>query len=227
MRPPVRRARWRRICRYPSTSVNHNRTKRISRSSSVRSTNSFCRSMSAAYAPAVNSVLHGDCDHPPRAGALRRRVRSSARSTSPRRFRRKAVAPWRCPAPSPTPVSRRRARGTVARPRSINARPVPVPASRRLHVQVVEHSHPSGVQGLPCSSRSSRIPTASVPPRDQLHPLVGILDQRGRQRQQAVIGRVHAIEIAVGPHHRHQLRQVRNGDRCRCSARIGCPAVAL
>ena len=32
--------------RYPSTSVNHSRTKRISRSSSVRSTNSFCRSMS-------------------------------------------------------------------------------------------------------------------------------------------------------------------------------------
>ena len=31
--------------RYPSTSVNHSRTKRISRSSSVRSTNSFCRSM--------------------------------------------------------------------------------------------------------------------------------------------------------------------------------------
>jgi hypothetical protein len=34
--------------RYPSTSVNHSRTKRMSRSSSVRSTNSFCRSMTAA-----------------------------------------------------------------------------------------------------------------------------------------------------------------------------------
>ena len=34
--------------RYPSTSVNHSRTKRISRSSSVRSTNSICRSMSRA-----------------------------------------------------------------------------------------------------------------------------------------------------------------------------------
>ena len=34
--------------RYPSTSVNHSRTKRMSRSSSVRSTNSFCRSMSAS-----------------------------------------------------------------------------------------------------------------------------------------------------------------------------------
>src|SRR5215471_15947781 len=33
--------------RKPSTSVNHNRTKRMSRSSSVRSTNSSCRSMSA------------------------------------------------------------------------------------------------------------------------------------------------------------------------------------
>ena len=44
--------------RYPSTSVNHSRTKRMSRSSSVRSTNSFWRSMPAAYAPSVNSVLH-------------------------------------------------------------------------------------------------------------------------------------------------------------------------
>lgn len=34
--------------RYPSTSVNHNRTNRMSRSSSVRSTNSFCRSMCEA-----------------------------------------------------------------------------------------------------------------------------------------------------------------------------------
>src|SRR5690349_622117 len=33
--------------RKPSTSVNHSRTKRISRSSSVRSTNSSCRSMNA------------------------------------------------------------------------------------------------------------------------------------------------------------------------------------
>ena len=33
--------------RYPSTSVNHNRTNRISRSSSVRSTNSCWRSMGA------------------------------------------------------------------------------------------------------------------------------------------------------------------------------------
>src|SRR3954447_25160257 len=33
--------------RYPSTSVNHNRTKRMSRSSSVRRTNSCCRSMLA------------------------------------------------------------------------------------------------------------------------------------------------------------------------------------
>src|SRR5689334_10343172 len=46
--------------RYPSTSVNHNRTKRMSRSSSVRSTNSFCRSITAGYAPAVKSVLRGD-----------------------------------------------------------------------------------------------------------------------------------------------------------------------
>src|SRR5207248_10160023 len=34
----------------PSTSVNHNRTKRMSRSSSVRSTNSCWRSMRAGYA---------------------------------------------------------------------------------------------------------------------------------------------------------------------------------
>src|SRR5688572_33043459 len=31
--------------RYPETSVNHSRTKRMSRSSSVRRTNSCCRSM--------------------------------------------------------------------------------------------------------------------------------------------------------------------------------------
>ena len=34
--------------RYPSTSVNHSRTNRMSRSSSVRSTNSFWRSITAA-----------------------------------------------------------------------------------------------------------------------------------------------------------------------------------
>ena len=47
--------------RNPSTSVNHSRTNRMSRSSSVRSTNSFWRSMTRAYASCVNSALQGCC----------------------------------------------------------------------------------------------------------------------------------------------------------------------
>src|SRR5579884_2266681 len=59
--------------RNPSTSVNHSRTKRISRSSSVRSTNSFCRSMSVRVCNACYFCVTGAtlaAAFVPRAGLL-------------------------------------------------------------------------------------------------------------------------------------------------------------
>src|SRR5215471_1426438 len=48
--------------RYPSTSVNHSRTNRISRSSSVRSTNSSCLSTATVCPADVSTLLPAVAD---------------------------------------------------------------------------------------------------------------------------------------------------------------------